>query len=346
MGGPGPRRRTGVITVKVLVTGATSMIGQHVVARLLDRGDAVTVVQRRASQLKGVTEIRCDLADRNGLDHDHSDRHPLDIALEHVDAVVHLAARVGVTGRWEAFEAVNIGATQRLLGGAKKHGVDRFIHVSTPSVAHAGNSLVGAPAGPADPEHVRGHYARSKARGEQIALATNGAEMKVVALRPHLVWGPGDTQLIQRIVDRARAGRLALVGSGLALIDTTYVDNAASAIVAGIDAADRVAGRALVISNGQPRAVSEIIQRILLAAGLPTGVRHVPSSIAIGAGAVVERAWDRLDKTEDPPMTRFLAEQLATAHWFDQRSTRELLDWQPTVGLDDGFARLATSFQQ
>jgi nucleoside-diphosphate-sugar epimerase len=170
--------------------------------------------------------------------------------------------------------------------------------------------------------------------------------MKVVALRPHLVWGPGDTQLVQRIVDRARSGRLALVGSGLALIDTTYVDNAASAIVAAIDRTERVAGRALVISNGQPRTVSEIIQRILLASGKPTNVRHVPSAIAIGAGAAIEQAWDRLDRTDDPPMTRFLAEQLATAHWFDQRSTQELLGWRPTVDIDEGFARLAASFQR
>ncbi len=174
-----------------------------------------------------------------------------------------------------------------------------------------------------------------------IALAANGEQMKVVALRPHLVWGPGDTQLVKRIVDRARAGRLVLVGSALALIDTTYIDNAAEAIVAGVDNTDRAAGHALVISNGQPRSVSEIMQRILIASGINTRLRNIPAGIAITAGTMIEYLWEVLDKQDDPPMTRFLAEQLATAHWFDQRETRRLLNWQPTVSIEEGFERLA-----
>jgi len=190
---------------------------------------------------------------------------------------------------------------------------------------------------------VRGHYARSKALGEQIALEANSDAFNVVSLRPHLVWGPNDKQLVQRIIDRAKAGRLLLVGSGQALIDTTYIDNAASAIVAGIDHAQQAAGKALVISNAQPRTVSEILQRILKAAGLPTELKHVPAPVAIAAGGAIEHVWERLDKPDDPPMTRFLAEQLATAHWFDQRKTRTLLNWTPHVTLEEGFVRLGES---
>jgi len=181
--------------------------------------------------------------------------------------------------------------------------------------------------------------------GEQIALAANGDRMQVVSLRPHLVWGPGDQQLVQRIIDRARAGRLQLVGSGQAFIDTTFIDNAASAIVAGIDNIERAAGQALVVSNGQPRTVSEIIHRILQSAGIEKRLRRVPAPVAISAGSVIEKIWQTLDRQDDPPMTRFLAEQLATAHWFDQRKTRELLNWQPEIGLDEGFVRLAESLR-
>ncbi|MGQ7843959.1 NAD-dependent epimerase/dehydratase family protein [Granulosicoccus sp. 3-233] len=338
--------------MKVLVTGATSLIGRHVVSRLVERGDQVTVLQRRPSGLNGVDEVCCDIAGSGnalpaGSDHektaDKGSDELLAAAMEGRDAVIHLAAKVSIAGRWEAFEAINIRGTERLIRMAGHCGVERFVHVSTPSVAHAGQSLTGAPAGPADPEHVRGHYARSKAIGEQIALAANTQDMKVIALRPHLVWGPGDTQLIQRIVDRARAGRLLLVGSALALIDTTYIDNAADAIVAGVDNADRAAGHALVISNGQPRTVSEIMQRILHAAGMDIPLRHVPAGIAITAGTVIENLWQLLDKQDDPPMTRFLAEQLATAHWFDQRETQRLLNWQPTIGIEEGFRQLAAS---
>jgi len=320
--------------VRVLVTGATSLIGRHVVDRLLARGDQVTVVQRRSSGRSDVTEILADLADPVASKP----------ATEHIEGVIHLAARVGITGSWSEFQSANIDATAHLLRAARSNGVHRFVHVSTPSVAHAGEPLVGAGAGPADPERVSGHYARTKARAEQLALGASSEAFPVVAVRPHLVWGPGDTQLVERVIDRARAGRLALVGSGLALIDTTFIDNAADALVAALDRANEAAGRAVVVSNGQPRTVAEIIERILVAARAPTNMRHLPSALAIGAGSIVEFVWDRQQRSDDPPMTRFLAEQLSTAHWFDQRQTQRLLDWRPTIGLAEGFDRLARSF--
>jgi nucleoside-diphosphate-sugar epimerase len=213
--------------------------------------------------------------------------------------------------------------------------------VSSPSVAHSGRPLVAAPAGIADPSRTRGHYAHSKAIAELDALAARTAEMAVVAIRPHLVWGPGDTQLIGRIVDRAKRGRLVLVNGGSALIDTTYVDNAATALVAALDRAGDVTGQAFVVSNGEPRTVAELLARICRAAGVPGPTRSVPAPVATTAGSVVEHVWSRWDRDGEPPMTRFLAEQLATAHWFDQRRTREALRWKPHVSLAEGFDRLA-----
>jgi nucleoside-diphosphate-sugar epimerase len=213
---------------------------------------------------------------------------------------------------------------------ARIAGVGRFVHVSSPSVAHAGSALVGRSATIADPARARGHYARSKALAEQIALAAGA-----VAIRPHLVWGPGDAQLVGRIVARARAGRLAVVGTGAALVDTTFVDNAVDALLAALDRAPQVAGRAFVVSNGEPRPVAELVASICAAAGVAAPRFAVPARLAQAAGAVVERVWPG-----DPPMTRFLAEQLSTAHWFDQRATREALGWSPRVGLEEGFARL------
>jgi nucleoside-diphosphate-sugar epimerase len=180
---------------------------------------------------------------------------------------------------------------------------------------------------------------------EVAALAASSDAMPIVAIRPHLVWGPGDTQLVGRIVERARQGRLALVGSGTALIDTTYLDNAADALVAALDRAPRLGGQAFVVSNGEPRTVAELVARIVGAAGLDRTPRRVPVAIAKAGGSVVERIWDRTGRTDDPPMTSFLAEQLSTAHWFDQRATRAALGWCPTVSLDDGFERLAAWFR-
>jgi nucleoside-diphosphate-sugar epimerase len=261
------------------------------------------------------------------------------------DAVVHLAAKVGVVGAPEEFRRANVVGTEVMLAAARASGVSRFVQVSSPSVAHAGDPLVAAGADAADPARARGDYSRTKAEAELLALAADGPGFAVVAVRPHLVWGPGDTQLVGRIVERARAGRLAVVDDGAALIDTTYLDNAVDALVASLDRAADVHGEAFVVSNGEPRTVLELVTRIARAAGVDPRVRRVPFRAAYAAGAAAEAAWSRQGRTDDPPLTRFLVEQLGTAHWFDQRRTRSALQWEPRVGLDDGFARLGASLR-
>ena len=320
--------------MKVLVTGASSLIGRHTVARLRERGDTVTTLQRSPAGL-GDREVSGSVTDADTVAR----------AVDGQDAVVHLAAKVGVTGTWEEYERVNVHGTAVVLEAARRSGVSRVVHVSSPSVAHGGAALIGAAADPADASATRGHYATSKALAEEQAVSASSDDMPIVAIRPHLVWGPGDTQLVGRIVARARSGRLALVGSGTALIDTTYVDNAADALVAAIDRAPDLGGRSFVVSNGEPRTVHELVARILAAAGVDWTPRHVPAPLAMAAGSLIERIWDRTGRTEDPPMTSFLAEQLSTAHWFDQRETRSALDWTPTISLAEGFERLAQSFR-
>ena len=320
--------------MRVLVTGSTSLVGRAVVARLKKRGDAVRVLQRQPSGLD-VTEYLGDVADRAAVE----------AAADGVEGVVHVAGRAAATGEWALFDATNVQGTRNVVDAARAAGATRFVHVSSPSVAHGGQSLVGAPAGPADPDRTRGHYARSKAQAELIALGATSAAMPVVAIRPHLIWGPGDTQLVGRIVDRARSGRLAIVGSGAALIDTTYIDNAADALVAALDAAPQLGGRAFVVTNGQPRPVREILNRIVLAAGLEPPRVKVPYRVARTGGLAVEQVWDRRGVDDDPPITSFLAEQLGTAHWFDQRLTRRALQWKPKVSVDEGFGRLKAWFE-
>lgn len=316
--------------MRVLVTGATSLLGRTVVEQLTDRGDDVSVFQRRPSGL-GVTEHLGDIADGTAVAK----------AVAGAEAVVHVAGRVAMTGQWSLFEETNIVGTQNVVDAARSAGVERLVQVSSPSVAYGGGSLVGAPAGLADPSTARSDYARSKAQAELIALDANSAEMSVVAIRPHLIWGPGDTQLVGRAVSRARAGRLAIVGSGAALVDTTYIDNAADALVAALDRVPSIGGSAFVVTNGQPRPVRELLNRFVMAAGLEPPQIRVPFQAARIGGRVAEEVWNRWGRDDDPPMTSFAAEQLATAHWFDQRETRETLEWQPRVSLAEGLARLA-----
>jgi nucleoside-diphosphate-sugar epimerase len=226
-----------------------------------------------------------------------------------------------------------------VVDACRSAGVARLVQVSSPAVAHAGHALAGVGAERADPSSARSHYARSKAVAEMAALAADSPDLSVTALRPHLVWGPGDTQLVGRIVSRARAGRLFLVGTGAALVDTTYVDNAVEALLAAVDGDTH--GEPLVVSNGEPRTVVEIMTRMCQAAGVDGPRGRVPAPLARLAGALVEGIWVTTRRRDTPPLTRFLAEQLGTAHWFDQRRTRQVLRWSPSVGLDQGFEELA-----
>jgi nucleoside-diphosphate-sugar epimerase len=316
--------------MRVLVTGASGMLGRATAQALVRRGDDVTVLQRRPAGLP-CAEVLGDITDPAAVRR----------AVRGRDAVLHLAAKVDVVGRWAEYARANVDGTRTVLSACRAAGVGRLVHVSSPSVAHAGAALSGVGAEPADPARARGHYARSKAVAERAALAADSPDLPVLAVRPHLVWGPGDTQLVERLGTRARAGRLPVLGSGAALIDTTYVDNAAAALVAAVDACGLVHGEPLVVSNGEPRPVLDILTRLCRAAGVP-GPRHrVPFLAAWAAGAAVDVVWSATRRRTTPPLTRFLAEQLATAHWFDQRRTRAALGWAPTVGLEEGFTRLA-----
>jgi nucleoside-diphosphate-sugar epimerase len=321
--------------MRVLLTGGSSLLGSSVAQLMLDRGDDVVTLQRNPAPGRW-QQVLGDIRDRTTVRR----------AVADDDAVVHLAARVAVTGTWADFESVNVDGTQNVVDAVRASGVTRLVQVSSPSVAHVGEPLVAASAEPADPDRASGHYARSKALAEQLALGAASDRLAVVAVRPHLVWGPGDMQLVGRIVERAASGRLVLIDGGTALIDTTYLTNAADALVCALDRVEDLSGEAFVVTNGEPRTVAELLSRICRAANVPSPSRSVPRALASGAGTVIERTWSTTHREGDPPMTRFLAEQLSTAHWFDQSETQRRLRWVPAVSLAEGFERLAASYAQ
>ena len=232
---------------------------------------------------------------------------------------------------------MNVDGTANVLGAVERGA--RLVHVSSPSVAFTDRPAIGAGAGPPG-YRGRDAYTHTKALAEQL-VADRGLP-GVVVIRPHLVWGPGDTQLVGRIVDRARAGRLALPDGGRALVDTTYVDDAAAALVAAVDrTADsaEAAARPWVVTGNDPRPVGELVAGILAAYGITARPRSVPAPVAAAIGSLIGRWW----RGEEPPLTRFAARQLSVAHTFDQRDTQRVLRWAPVVGVDEGLARLAAA---
>ena len=325
--------------MRVLVTGGGGFLGGAVVRALLDRGDDVVSVARGdypALRALGVRTVRGDLAARGVAR----------TAAQGCDAVVHVAAKAGIWGAVADYERSNVDATREVVAACQAHGIDRLVLTSTPSVVHAGGDIAGGDERLPYAAHLRDPYPRTKAVAERLVLAAADERLGTVALRPHLVWGPGDTQLVPRILDRARRGRLRFVGGGAAVIDTTYVDDA---VTAHLCALDRVApgaacsGRAYFVSSGEPRPVRDVVHAILAAGGADREVGSVPLPVAVAAGALAEGLWRLLGRRDEPPMTRFLARQLATSHWFDISAARRDLGWAPAVGLDEGFRRLATS---
>ncbi len=326
---------------QALVTGGSGFLGGRIVALLRDAGVAVRSLQRNADKTLddlGVETVYGDIADRDTVINAAAD----------CDTVFHVAARAGVWGDAGAYYQTNVVGTEAIIAACRAHNVPRLIHTSTPSVVFSGEDEEGINETTPYARRFLTAYQETKALAEQRILAANDDRLATVALRPHLIWGPGDPHLVPRIVARARAGRLYLVG-GDQRIDSTYIDNAARAhLLAAFALATNAtcAGRCYFISNGEPLTAATLINNILRAAGEPACERRIPASLAYLVGAGLEGAYRLLGRADEPPMTRFVAKQLACAHWYDLSAAKRDLGYAPEVSIEDGLTRLAATFRR
>jgi nucleoside-diphosphate-sugar epimerase len=327
--------------MRVLVTGGGGFLGQALCRGLVARGYEVVSYNRGhypALDALGVRQVPGDLADRDGVL----------AAARGMDAVFHNAAKAGAWGDYDGYHRANVLGTEHVLAACRAHGIGRLVYTSTPSVTHRATHPVAGGTADTVPYGAgfKAPYATTKLIAEQAVLAANDGALATVALRPRLIWGPGDNQLLPRLVERARAGRLRFVGDGGNVIDTTYIDNAAQA---HFDAFDHLApdtacaGRAYFISNGEPKTVRDTVNALLSAAGAPTVDKTIPFRAAYAIGAVCEALWTALPLRGEPPMTRFLAEQLSTTHWYDMAPATRDFGYVPRVPFHEGITRLKDS---
>jgi nucleoside-diphosphate-sugar epimerase len=327
--------------MNALVTGGGGFLGGAIVRRLRARGDAVRSLSRgRYPDLDalGVAQFQGDVADAAAVAG----------AAAGCDIVFHVAAKAGAHGRYTEYYRANVTGTENVLAACRRHGVRRLVYTSSPSVVFNGRDMEGVDESVPYPPHYDAHYPRTKALAEQLVLWANGPDLATVSLRPHLIWGPGDNHLVPRIIARARAGRLRRIGTASKLIDSTYIDNAADAhLLAGdrLAPGSPVVGKGYFLSQGEPVPLWGLVNRILAAAGLPPVTRSVPYAAAYAAACALEAAYAVLRLRGEPPMTRFLARELSTAHWFDLSAARRDLGYEPGVSLDEGLRRLAKSFE-
>ena len=319
----------------ILVTGGGGFIGRSIVRALLDRGERVRVLCRGDYPL--LREWGVDL--RRG---DIRAQDVVAAAVEGCDAVFHTAAHIDLWGSYETFFAVNTLGTRHVIDACHQHRVPKLVYTSTPSVVHSGDAVSGVDESAPYPSQFEAHYPATKALAEQDVMAANGDALSTVAIRPHLVWGPGDSSAMPRLVARAKAGRLRMVGRPQQ-IDTTYIDNAVEAHLLAYDRlgpGSPVAGKAYFITQGEPLEGPTFINDMLDAAGLPPVTRTIPAPLARSAAALAEAVWNTFKLRSEPPVTRFLVSQLSTAHWYDISAARRDLGYDPKVSYREGMVRL------
>jgi nucleoside-diphosphate-sugar epimerase len=320
-----------------LVTGAGGFLGHYIVEQLIARGDRVRALARRKYPVLEGLGVEC-------VQGDVQDGAAVLTACRDVDVVFHAAALAGIWGSWKQYHAVNVLGTKNVVAGCRAAGVPRLVYTSSPSVTFAGRDQRGIGESAPYANRWLAHYPRSKALAEQAVFEANGKQgLLTCSLRPHLIWGPRDQHLIPRLLDRASKGQLRQVGDGNNLIDAVYAENAAEAHLLAADAlngSSPVCGKAYFITNGEPVNCWQWIDEILALVHLPAVRRRVSFRTAYFAGAVLEGIWTILGRSDEPPMTRFLASQLATSHYFDISAARRDFGYVPRVSMAEGMNRL------
>lgn len=320
---------------KILVTGGGGFLGGAIIRQLTENNEQVRSFSRgtytELDQL-GVEQTQGDLADAAAVRQ----------ACEGMTVVFHVAAKAGVWGGYSDYHRANVIGTQNIINACQACGVKRLIYTSSPSVIFDGNDMKGADESRPYPQHFHAPYPKTKAMAEQAVITAARKGLPAVALRPHLIWGPGDTHLAPRILSRAH--RLRQVGDGTNKVDTIYIDNAAHAHLLAekrLKSNPELSGRCYFISQDAPIPLWQMVNHILAAGGKPPVSKTISPTMAKFAGFVCEAIYKCLPLRGEPPMTRFVARELATAHWFNIAAAKQDLGYKPLVSIEEGLKRLA-----
>ena len=327
--------------MKTMVTGGGGFLGSNLVKALIARGDSVRVLARGdypELRALGAETIRGDITDAAATAK----------ACEGVDAVFHTAAKAGGWGNPKEYEAINVGGTDHVIAGCVSAKVPVLIHTSSPSIVHGHEDIEGANESLPYAAHFTAHYPRTKAIAEQHALAASSETLKVISLRPHFIWGPGDRHLLPRLIARAKTGRLRQIGSRDPKCDTIYIDNCVDAHLLAAEkllADAALGGKPYFVSDDAPIGVWTMANRMLACAGQGPVGRPIPAGLAYAVGAMMEGTYWLFGVEKEPLITRFGASELSYAQWFDISAAKRDLGYSPKVTIDEGLKRLAESLK-
>ncbi len=323
--------------MKVFVTGGGGFLGLAIVRMLCERGDVPISYSRGhydSLLALGVEHVVGDLDDGERL---------MD-AMAGCEAVIHVAARAGVWGSWESYFRPNVIGTENVLSACRANGIKQLVFTSSPSVIYAGEDSFGDESLPY-PSRYDGYYPWTKALAEQLVMAADGDGLRTVSLRPHLIWGPGDTHFLPRFFERAKQNRLALLGNRPNLVDCIYVDNAAHAHLLALAALrnkpEQVGGNTYFISQNRPISIESLINQLIATGGFAPVQRRIPVAVALSTAHLLEAIWRRFALAGEPPLTVFTAKQLSTSHYYAMSAAQRDLGYRPLISIEEGMARLA-----
>lgn len=322
--------------MRALVTGGGGFLGGTIVRMLRARGDEVVSFSRGdypSLTALGVIQKRGDICDREALS----------AAVKGCDVVFHVAAKAGIWGSYAEYHAANVTGTETVVAACREHGIRRLVATGSPSVVFDGSDIEGSDESLPYPVNFAAHYPLTKMLAERIVLLANSPAMATVSLRPHLIWGPGDNHLLPRIIAKAKKGRLRRIGDRPCLVDTVYIDNAARAHLLAADRLEpgtAIAGKAYFITNGEPLPLWDMVNRLLGAAGMEPVTATVSPLTAKIIAIICESIWKLLGLSGEPPLTRFVVNELSTAHWFDISAAQRDLCYQAEVSMEEGLKRL------
>ncbi len=326
---------------KILVTGGGGFLGKALIKQLIARGHTIHTLNRGRYPDLEAMGVRC-------FQGDLADPAIVKAAARGCTAVFHVGAKAGVWGEYADYYKANVIGTQNVLLACRALGISRLIYTSSPSISFGGSDQDGIDESNPLPSHYMAAYPATKAIAEKLVLAATSPDLATVSLRPHLIWGPGDNHIIPRLLDRARKGRLRLIGEPGKLVDAVYIDNAVQAHLCAYDRSHKgspIDGKVYFVTNDEPMPLEEIINSILNAAGLPQVTRRISARAAYLLGGTFEFFFRLLRLKNEPPLTRFAARQMSTSHWYNTRAAREELGYQPRVSMKEGFQRLSRVLQ-
>jgi len=328
--------------MKILVTGGGGFLGSAICRQLLTRGDEVTAYQRSASDELEKLDVQI-------IQGSITNAEKFDAAVNGVDAVIHTAAKAGVWGPYDDYFRTNVTGTENVIAACLNNGIRKLIFTSSPSVTHADGDVEGGDESLPYAEKYNSPYPATKALAEQMVMAANSPELHTVSLRPHLIWGPGDNHLLPHLLERAKRGKLKLPGPDK-LIDTIYIDNAARAHLLALDRLqsdpETVGGKTYFVSNDEPLAQHQVIGGLLKAAGLEVDIQPISPRIAIAAGTLLETVWKTFRLRSEPPITRWAAEHMSTAHWYDISAAKRDLGYTAEISIAEGMEILTANLNR